>query len=192
MPFTKAAYYARWPVLSKEERFAKLRAKCKEMPSGCWEFQGYCGKPPRNYGHSSIKHKPIASHRLAYLLSKGEIPEGMLVMHSCDNPPCCNPDHLTLGTHLQNMAACRARDRYYYANLTHCKHGHEFTPENTYYIPTPGPSQGLRKCKACQRRMHRERYYRDVEATRARRKMYRERAKAKAAAACSLTVNEQP
>jgi hypothetical protein len=72
-------------------------------------------------------------------------------MHKCDNPPCCNFEHMKLGTHLENMSECREKDRYYYANLTHCKRGHEFTEENTYYIKTPGKWFGLRACKACQR-----------------------------------------
>jgi hypothetical protein len=73
----------------------------------------------------------------------------MLVMHSCDNPPCCNPDHLSLGTHLQNMAECRAKDRYHRPKLTHCKRGHEFNEKNTYIIKTPGEAFGLRGCKVC-------------------------------------------
>lgn len=169
----------------------RLIAKCKKMPNGCWEFQGFCGAPPRNYGHYSYRGKPMHAHRVAYTTAKGPIPKGMVVMHCCDNPPCCNPNHLRLGTHLENMSECRAKNRYYYAKQTHCKHGHEWTPENTYYIPTPGPMFGLRKCKACQLRMCRERYHRDIEAARARAKRYRERRKAKAAGSCSETVCEQ-
>jgi hypothetical protein len=49
------------------------------------------------------------------------------------------------------MTDCRAKDRYYYANLTHCKRGHPFDAENTYIIPTAGSEQfGLRHCKMCQ------------------------------------------
>lgn len=104
--------------------------------------------PPRHYGEISYRGTNWATHRLMYRLAHGTIPDGMLVMHTCDNPPCCNPAHLRLGTHLENMRECREKDRYYYANLTHCKRGHEFTPENTgrYYT-----EKQLRSCKACQR-----------------------------------------
>jgi len=168
--------------ITDAENFARLKAKCKEMPNGCWEYQGFRHPAPRNYGLTCYRNKNWRTNRLAYFLTKGPIPKGMVVMHCCDNPPCCNPNHLSLGTHLQNMAACRERERYYYANLTHCKHGHEFNEENTYYIPTPGKFQGLRKCRACQRRMCRERYHRDIELARAKAKMYRERKKAKVTA----------
>lgn len=157
MAFKPDFHSKRWPKLTDAQVFEGLKAKCKVMPNGCWEFQGFCGPKPRNYGSYSYRGKArsMAAHRVAYMTVKGEIPKGMLVMHSCDNPPCCNPDHLSLGTHLENMAACRARERYHYANLTHCKRGHEFNEENTYYIKTPGPALGLRACKTCQRGRYR-------------------------------------
>jgi hypothetical protein len=51
------------------------------------------------------------THRLAYAIERGDIPESMMVLHSCDRPACCNPAHLRLGTHADNMADRTARDR---------------------------------------------------------------------------------
>ena len=53
----------------------------------------------------------IETHRAAWLVTFGEIPAGMFVCHRCDNPPCCNPDHLFLGAHRDNMRDMRAKGR---------------------------------------------------------------------------------
>jgi hypothetical protein len=53
----------------------------------------------------------ISAHRLAWEMAHGPIPEGMQVLHRCDEPRCCNPDHLFLGTASENMADMRAKGR---------------------------------------------------------------------------------
>lgn len=76
---------------------------------GCWEWQRTRSRD--GYGTLTINGRAAYAHRLAYELSKGAIPDGMDVMHSCDNPRCINPDHLSAGTRNQNMADCHARGR---------------------------------------------------------------------------------
>lgn len=66
------------------------------------------------------------AHRVSYKENKGPIPEGMIVRHTCDNPPCINPDHLVLGTHQDNMndmvergrQVCEKGEAHFNAELT--------------------------------------------------------------------------
>lgn len=62
--------------------------------------------------------RPIPSHRIAYVLANGVIPEGMLVMHSCDETGCCNPYHLILGTSRANSYDMAAKGRHGQTKLT--------------------------------------------------------------------------
>jgi hypothetical protein len=70
-----------------------------------------------NSGYGCMKtderpHRQTTAHRIAYMLHYGKIPEGMEVMHSCDNRRCVNWEHLSLGTHQDNMADIKRKDRF--------------------------------------------------------------------------------
>jgi len=70
-------------------------------PNDCWEWTA--GKISDGYGSFRIKDKTIYTHRLMWELLHGPIPSGKLILHKCDNPLCCNPDHLFIGTQTDNM-----------------------------------------------------------------------------------------
>lgn len=70
--------------------------------SECWEWISYSGT--REYAETKWHGKNVRCHRKAYeLFYHTEIPEGMQVCHTCDNPPCCNPHHMFLGTFQDNV-----------------------------------------------------------------------------------------
>lgn len=66
----------------------------------CWLWKG--AKKPTGYGNVRRNKVYTTAHRLAWELTFGRIPDGMQIQHSCDNPSCCNPHHLMLGTVVSN------------------------------------------------------------------------------------------
>ena len=128
----------------------------KVQPTGfCWDWiarttkDGYGLFHVDRFGHTRV------AHRIAYTLLVGEIPEGLELDHLCRNKACVNPDHLEPVTQQVN------RDRVPFVNLPgglppwvvsgknvtgFCKHGHEYTDENTYVYP-----DGRTECRTCKR-----------------------------------------
>lgn len=113
---------------------------------GCWPYMGE--KYRSGYGKIKLGPRGMRAHRYMYEALHGPIPEGLLVMHSCDNPPCCRPDHLSLGTHAENMADAARKGRAANAHTykTHCDAGHDFNEANTRV-----DKRGRRSCRACDR-----------------------------------------
>lgn len=93
-----------------EERFWRHVKKTAE----CWIWAGK-EKSKRGYGQIGLGGrgaKQALAHRFSYELHKGPIPCGMVVMHSCDNPRCVNPDHLSVGTHSDNTQDAVSKGRW--------------------------------------------------------------------------------
>lgn len=86
-------------------------------PDDCWAWTASYG--PFGYGQYRIPQgKNWRAHRLAYVLTHGEIPEGAVIMHTCDNRTCVNPQHLQVGTQKQNLVDMARRGRCPQARLT--------------------------------------------------------------------------
>lgn len=133
----------------------------------CWNWQG--ADAGDGYGAACYQGRTWRAHRLAWVLTKGEIPAGMFVCHHCDNRRCVRPDHLWLGTAIENNLDRDAKGRNVAYNLAKevCPKGHPYDEANTYYHP-----RGSRHCRACQKALReahdkKRMQYKEVDALRA-------------------------
>lgn len=86
-----------------------IYAKVTENSGGCWVWGGNTNR--QGYGRIFYRGKMVLLHRLTYVLKNGAIPDGKILRHQCDNPPCCNPQHLLTGTRLDNALDAVERGR---------------------------------------------------------------------------------
>lgn len=133
------------------------------QPDECWPWLR--GRISSGYGIAPFKGKQTGAHRVAYILTNGPIPADKQIDHTChtekctagDDCPhrrCCNPAHLKLVTKAENLAAGRMyRPPTRGTPVTHCPHGHEYTPENTRIA-----KHGGRNCRTCQNQRNAARY----------------------------------
>lgn len=136
--------------LAPAEEIPRFARKIMPMENGCWAWHGNI-HPETRYGRFWFgRHLDRLAHRVAYEWSIGPIPEGMVIDHLCRNRQCVNPSHLEVVTNVENVMrgysiwAINARK-------THCKRGHEFTPENTI------ERNGTRACRTCRTLLKRAR-----------------------------------
>ena len=119
--------------------------------SSCIEWKG--GRDKDGYGYKNIQGRRWRLHRFVWTWVNGPIPKGMWVLHACDNPPCCNPDHLFLGNAAMNSRDRDRKGRNGQTNKTHCPRGHEYTKENTrIYTDRRGTARFCRECKRLRRK----------------------------------------
>lgn len=125
----------------------QLLAEATPCPiTGCWWWSGGLTRG----GYGQLRHRGATgryAHREMYFVTHGThlVPDDV-VMHLCDNPSCINPEHLRLGTNLENIRDMLAKGRHGNARKTACCHGHPFTPRNTRV-----ELSGRRQCRECER-----------------------------------------
>lgn len=118
----------------------RLFNRIDKKPSGCWVWTG--AVDGNGYGRLRIGGELFCAHRAAYEMIRGAIPEGLQLDHLCRNRLCVNPAHLEPVTHQENVKRGKHPSR------THCLHGHERTPENTYVLKRKG-GKLMKNCRIC-------------------------------------------
>lgn len=111
-------------------------------PDACWPW--VAGRFANGYGSFRVDGRNARAHRWLLGHLRGEaLGADELGCHHCDNPPCCNPRHLFIGSHGDNTRDMTAKGRHRSQVKTHCPKGHEYTADNTY------THEGHRKCRQC-------------------------------------------
>lgn len=140
MRFNKRGRRSRWQQSLPERFWAKVQRGAADE---CWVW--LASRTSTGYGQFFVEKGPRKAHRVAYELTKGQIPDGLHIDHLCRTPLCVNPDHLELVTLAENNR--RAAPFRAYRLKTHCRSGHEFTAANVYWDPT----RNYRRCRTCER-----------------------------------------
>ena len=137
-----------------ETTIARFYSRIRKTPSGCWEWTG--SLMPNGYGQFRGFGQQYA-HRVSYVIHHGPLMTNACVMHKCDNRPCVNPSHLSMGTlddNNQDMFR-KGRGKKGKRYVSHCPQGHMYDDLNTLVRKS-----GARTCRTCKRNQEMTIYYR--------------------------------
>jgi hypothetical protein len=116
-------------------------------PDDCWLWTARRNR--NGYGTFWLGRSGVLATHVALTLSGKPRPEGLIALHSCDNPPCVNPNHLRWGTRKENQSEMSERERTMAQRKTHCKNGHPFDAANTR-LQISHDRAPSRRCRACE------------------------------------------
>ena len=146
--------------IPEEERFWEKVDKSGRNPDfpDCWEWTaGMLGE----YGSFTVfrngKWTKQASSAYIWESLHGPVEKGLEVCHKCNHPPCVRPDHLEAETRSHNQRYSVLYGNHKESRKTHCKHGHPYKDENTYWKISKRTGFKTRDCKACHVRWNEER-----------------------------------
>ena len=139
-----SAGWKRWP--SAEDVLAKVQVLGDD---DCWPWTGRAKVSGDGRGNADWYGRTHSAPRVVWAIHSRVMPPSHLyVCHTCNNPPCCNPSHLYLGTHRENAHYASLLGRTRGQKKTHCPQGHAYDEANTYRH-TDGDGKVRRKCKTC-------------------------------------------
>lgn len=132
-------------------RLTMMQRFCAKVAvtDSCWQWVG--GGDGMGYGYFWNGKRCVRAHRFSYETFVGPIAVGLQIDHLCRNRLCVNPEHLEPVTQKVNLLRGESQPARN-AVKTHCVHGHEFTPENTYHKP----GESWRNCRTCTRLANRK------------------------------------
>ena len=135
----------------------KIRVDCE---TGCWLWNASTDKD--GYGHFKYETKVWQCHRLTYITFVKDIPPGLELDHvkerGCTQRCCCNPEHLEVVTHCENMSRAslsnngRKEIGDFWRSKTHCPDGHPYDDKNTYHRVNKTTGASWRVCRTCNRK----------------------------------------
>jgi hypothetical protein len=149
------------------------RVDASRGADSCWSWTGALDSG--GYGQCGRDRRLHKTHRVAWMLTHGEIPDGLVVCHHCDNRRCCNPAHLFVGTQGDNVRDMVRKGRNWQASVDACPQGHALAGDNLYIS-----ARGGRVCRRCSNAASLAYQARNRDAVLARRRARHDPAKARA------------
>jgi hypothetical protein len=143
----------RWHRLSDAEYnqrwIEKVLSRCTRNENGCLIWSGNLNSD--GYPQTNYRAKTVRCHRMLWQITHGvKLAKDIAVCHRCDERLCLEQSHHWLGTWQDNLRDCAAKGRHTNGSKTHCRRGHEYTPETTL-MTDAGKGRWRRSCKLCRR-----------------------------------------